>query len=93
METTLIFSEIFFNLVVSMAIIVVGTLFSLMVYHLVSITKELKAITHDFHNFTDETQESIRDVIERLRELPILSFFLKQKRIDVGKTKKSQRKN
>ena len=93
MEATLIFSQILFNFVVSMAIIVVGALSSLMIYHLVCITKELKVITHNLHNFTDETRENINDIVERLRELPILSFFLKRRRVDVSKVKKGQRKN
>ena len=76
METTLIFSQILFNFVISTAIVVVGIFFSIMIYHLICITRELKVITHDIHNFTDETRENIDDVIERLRELPILSFFL-----------------
>ena len=93
MEATLIFSQILFSFVVSMAIIVVGALSSLMIYHLVCITKELKVITHNLHNFTDETRENISDIVERLRELPILSFFLKRRRVAVSKLKKGQRKN
>ena len=93
MEATLIFSQILFNFVVSMAIIVVGALFSLMIYHLISITKELKAITHDFHNFTDETRENINDIVERLRELPILSFFLKRRYANISKVKRGREKN
>ena len=90
METTLIFSQILFNFVISTAIVVVGIFFSIMIYHLICITRELKVITHDIHNFTDETRENIDDVIERLRELPILSFFLRQKHVNISKVKKAK---
>lgn len=80
METALILSQTIFYFAVSLAIIVIAIFLSMGMYYLVLIAKELKAITQDLHNLTDEAQERIRDIIERLSELPILSYFLKRRR-------------
>lgn len=90
METTLILSQIIFYFVASVAIMAIGIFFSVAMYHLVRITKELRVITHDFHNLTDGAGERISDIIERLSRLPILSFLLK--RTNYKKTKKHEKK-
>ena len=93
METTLIVSQIIFYSVTSLAIILIGILFSIEMYHLICMTKELKTIVRDFHNLTNETQERIKDIAERLSNLPILSFLFKKKREHIKKDKKGRKKN
>ncbi len=79
MEIALMLSQTVFYLVVSAAIIILGILFGVATYHLIRITKELEAISINFRDMSDEAQERIRDVIERLAELPVLSFFLRNR--------------
>ena len=88
METALILSQTFFYFVFSIMLIITGVFFSIATYHLVSIAKELEAISRDFRNLTDETQEGIRHIIERLSKLPILSFLLKRQKSRGVETKK-----
>ena len=80
MELALIISQTIFYSIVSLAIIAMAILFSIIAYHLARLSKELEAITSDIRNFTDDTQKRISDIIERLSELPILSFFLKSRK-------------
>lgn len=84
MQTALILSQIIFYFTVSIALILSGVLLSMAMYHLMRIAKELEKMTRDFHEMTAEAQEKIRDLIDRLSDLPILSFFLKQKRSSRG---------
>jgi L-lactate permease len=81
MESAFILSQTIFYSVASLAIIAIGIFFAIMMYHLVKITKELEVITHDFHNLTDEARGRINDIVERLSELPLLSFLLKRKKL------------
>lgn len=90
MPTAFIISQTIFYSVASLAIIAVGIFFSLAMYHLVHMTRELEEITHDFHNLTDDARERIDDIIERLSELPLLSFLLK--RTNYKKTKNYEKK-
>ncbi len=78
METVLIVSQIFFYFSVSLAIVVIGVLCIITLFHLVRITKELERISRDFRNASGDVLERIRDIVEMLSELPILSFLLKR---------------
>ncbi len=93
METALILSQTIFYFTVSIALILSGVLLSMAMFHLVRITKELEKMTKEFHDMTAEAQERIRDIIDRLSDLPILSFFLKQKRSSHGSTGRSHKKD
>ncbi|MHB0978348.1 MAG: hypothetical protein ACYC1K_03060 [Minisyncoccota bacterium] len=90
METTFILSQIIFYFVASVAIIAIGIFFSIAIYHLAHIIKELRSITHDFHNLTAGAKERISNIIERLSSLPILSFL--SRRTNYKKTKKHEKK-
>ncbi len=78
METALIIAQTVFYSVFSLAIIVVGILLAIATYHLVNIVRELEAISRNLHNMSDEAQEKIKDIIEKLSVLPILSFLIKK---------------
>jgi len=82
MENALILSQTIFYFAVSAVVIIVGVLFSIITYHLTVIAQELEAITRDVHDLSDEAHERIRDIVDRLSELPVLSFFLKRRHAD-----------
>ncbi len=82
-----IVSQIVFNIVASVAIIILGILFAIAMYHFIGIVKELGKLSKDLHNASDEAIERIKDIIEKLSNLPILSFFLKK---EVKKKRKSK---
>ena len=88
------FSQTLFYFVVSMAIIVLGVLFAIVTYHIINITKELEKISNNFYDMSDEAKERIRDVLDGLSEVPILSFFIKRSsyRGEPQKTKKRSQK-
>jgi hypothetical protein len=92
METILILSQIIFYLVVSAAIIILGILFGVATHHLIRITKELEAISINFRDMSDDADERIREIIERLARLPILSFFLRNRGTEGGEHKKKGRR-
>lgn len=91
MENTLIISQIFFYFTASFVFIVVGILFSLVLYYFICIARELKTITHNFHNLTDEAQKRLKDIVGHLGELPVFSFF-KSRRTQFNKNKKDKGK-
>jgi len=79
METALIFSEIVFNLTISLAVMVVGVLMTVIAYHLVSVAQDLKKISDNITNVSSEVGERISEALERLSELPVLSYFFRKR--------------
>lgn len=79
METTLIFSEIVFNLTISLAVMVVGGLLAVIVYQLISVVRNLKELSDNLNNASEEAGERIREVLERLSEMPIFSYFFRKR--------------
>lgn len=78
METALIFAQTVFYLTVSVAIIVIGVLGVVVMYHLIRITRELEELSRNLKNASSEAGERINDIIDRLSDLPVLSYFLKK---------------
>lgn len=74
----LIFMQTLYYLVVSLAIIVFGALFAIIMYHLICITKRLRHISDNLDDTSDELKKRIEEIIERLSSLPIFSYFLKR---------------
>ena len=89
-ENALILSQTIFYFSASVAIIVIGIIFSVGTYHLTVIVKELEAITRDIHDFTGDAEERIRDILERLSHVPLLSFFLKRKKRESSKPERKK---
>jgi len=79
METVLILAQIVFYSTVSVAIIVIGALCAIVTYHLIHIAKELEKLSHNLNHASVEASERINDIIDRLSNLPILSYFLKKR--------------
>lgn len=89
MDTIFIISQTVFYFTVSIAIIVVGIIFSLIMYHVMKIVREIEVMVKNLHNVTDEALERIDEMIERLSALPLLSLFLKKKRRHVERVKRN----
>ena len=81
METALIVSETVFYFTVSLAIIVIGALFAVVTYHLINIAKELAELSRNLNDAASDAGERINEIIDRLSDLPVLSYFLKERRI------------
>jgi len=80
MENALIISQILFNVIVSLAIIALGISLGIAAYHLMCIAKKLHSISENVANISQETEEQIKEILEKLANLPILSLFMKKPR-------------
>lgn len=85
----LIFAQTLFYLTVSFAILVLSTLFGLIVYYLMRITKDLSAISNNFSGASDDLRVKLEGILERLSEIPFLSSFM-QKQASTKNTKKGR---
>lgn len=74
----LIFAQTLYYLVASFAIIAISALFVIIMYHLIHIAKHLRNIADNLEDTSSDLKKRIEEIIERLSELPILSFFLKR---------------
>lgn len=74
----LTFAQTVFYLTVSLAIIVIGILCAVVVFHLIHIVKHLRNISDNLDDATGELKNRVKEVIEQLASLPILSYFLKR---------------
>ncbi len=88
----LIIAQTLFYFTVSFAIIALSILTGIIAYHLVKITKELRRITDNLGDASDELRDSLADLIERLSSLPILSMFMNDRSGSVGRHKKGRSK-
>jgi fatty acid desaturase len=79
MINALMLSQIVFYFTVSIAIIAVGILFGIFTYHLIKIAKELQELSHNLNHGSAEAMKKINDIIDRLSDIPILSYFLKKR--------------
>lgn len=78
METTLIISQILFNFSISTAVIILGISCWLITYHLISIARELKKLSHNLNYAASDAGERIQEIIDKLSDVPVLSYFLKR---------------
>ncbi len=88
----LIVAQTLFYFTVSFAIIALSILTGMIAYHLVKITRELRRITDNLGDASDELRESLADIIERLSGLPILSMFMNDRGKSAGNHKKGRSK-
>lgn len=72
----LIIAETVFYIVVSLAIIALGLFLTIMAYEIVKIAKNLRAISDNLSSISKDTEAKIREIIQKLSDLPILSFFM-----------------
>lgn len=78
METVLVFAKIIFYFTVSAVVIVTGVLCAIVTYRLIRIARELERLSYNLSHASSEAGERINDIIDRLSNLPILSYFLKK---------------
>lgn len=92
MIATLIFAQTLFYFTVSFAIIAVGVFCAVVAYHLIRITRELEGLSRNLNQASSEAGERINDIIDRLSDLPMLSYFLKKRRT-LHEGKRSRKSN
>jgi len=94
METALLIGQIIFYFTVSLAIIIVGILFSVVAYYLIRAAKNLDALSKNLHTASKDAIQGINDIIDRLSDLPGLSYFLRKRPRDTEEkgSKKNKRK-
>lgn len=85
MGTALMFAETVFYFTVSAAVIVLGALGAVIAYHLIRIIREFGELFRDLHRAGSVAGERMNDIIDRLSNLPILSYLLKKRPATSGK--------
>lgn len=75
----MVFSQIVFYSVFSLVAIIIGVLLIIFIYYLISLTKDLKDIVENFQDASKKTGEKIKEIINALSQIPILSLFLNKK--------------
>lgn len=85
--TALIFTQTLFYSTVSLAIIALAILLGIIAYHFIAITKHLRKLSADLDQASDDVRKNIEEIMDRLSELPLFSFLLKN-----GNNKKELRK-
>jgi len=79
---------------VSVAIIAIGVLCAIVAYHLIRIVRKLEELSRNLNHAGSIAGERINDIIDRISELPILSYFLKKRpatRDEKGRGKSSKK--
>ncbi|MCL4405189.1 MAG: hypothetical protein M1361_01040 [Patescibacteria group bacterium] len=76
--TALTIAETVFYIVVSLAIIALGVFCCVVTYELVKITKNLRIISENLSSMSKDTEEKVKEMLDRLSVSPILSFFMKR---------------
>ncbi len=76
----LIVSEIFFNIVIPLAILVVSVFAVLVLYYILIIVKDIKKISDNISSASSNMQSIIESIITRLMTLPFISTLIKKKK-------------
>jgi|SRR3989344_8148720 len=74
----LAFSQTLFYLTVSLAIIVLGALAAIIAYYSMEIAKHLNKIAGNLDQASDEIKENIKELTDKLSQVPFLSFLIKR---------------
>jgi len=96
--TTLVFSQILFYIAVSLVIIALGIMIGLVVYRIIKIVKSLEKVSENIEIVSEDLQENIGYILEKLSVLPIFSMFFKRRepkvktKVVVKKTRKASKK-
>lgn len=78
METVLMFAETIFFFTMSVAVLIVSTLCVIFMIHVVHIAKKLKEFSDGLSHASHKVGERVYGAIDRILDLPILSYFLKK---------------
>ncbi len=85
------FAQTIFYLTTSVAIIVVGVLMAIVAYRLISIMRHLDNISQSLDDSTYEFKSRFIGMLEKLEELPFLSYLFKRKTKDEEEEKPRRR--
>lgn len=87
----LVLAQIIFYLTVSVAIIVLGVLCAIAAYHLIRTMKHLSNISDTLEGTAKDLKHTIREIIEKLASLPILSYLLKDSKMHPPESSRKKR--
>ena len=87
----LIIAQTIFYLTVSLAIIVLGVLAAMVTYYLIKIAKNVNKISENLDQASDEIKANVKEIIDRLSRLPILSFLLNKENNRTNLSKKGRK--
>ncbi len=79
METALTLAQIVFYFTVSGMIIMIGVLCFIIGRHLVRIARSIEALSQNLDHASSEAGERLRDALDALSDLPILSYIFKKR--------------
>ena len=77
--TILEISQIIFNLIISLAVIVVTALFTLIAYEIIKFIKVIKQFLADVDRESTEIYEKINKIMESIMTMSFISKFFKKK--------------
>lgn len=78
------FAQIVFYFTVSATIITIGILCLVIGRYLVRIARLIEALSENLYHASSEAGERMRDILETLSDLPILSYIFKKRPIAPG---------
>ena len=78
--TTLEISQIIFNLVISIAVIVVAVLISIIAFDVIKFTKSIKKFMDGVNKESVEVYSKINNFLEGISNLSFISKFFKKKK-------------
>ncbi len=78
MIAALILAQTLFYTTVSIAIIVLGVLSVILVKYVIRIAQQLEKLSMNLNDASEDARDRINEIIDRLSELPIFSYFLKR---------------
>jgi len=74
-----IFAQTLFFLTASIALIVIGTFWAVVLYQVIALVRRLQRVLDNLDDTADALRERIGDTLDRLETMPFLSFFFKKK--------------
>ena len=73
-------SQIIFNLIISLAVIVAAILFSIIAFDIIKFIKSIKKFVDGVNKESSELYEKVNSFLEGIFKLSIISKFFKKKR-------------
>lgn len=74
----LILAQTVFYVVFSFAIFIGSLLLAIVVFYLIKIARHLNKIAENLDSASDEVRQRLKEVIQAVSELPVVSFLFKQ---------------
>lgn len=74
-----IFAQTLFFLTASIALIIIGVFWAVILYQVISLVRRLRRVLDNLDDTAEALKERVSDTLDRLETLPFLSFFFKKK--------------